>query len=96
MRYIAYIFWFILFVLAISFAVLNAEHVALNYYFGTRQVSLPLLMLLVFVIGALLGILVLLPRLIRLKSRHRRLRRRLKKHEEEVQNLRALPIKDDD
>lgn len=62
-------------VVGLSFAILNAQSVPIDYYIGTRHVPLPLLLLGALVLGSFLGILSLLPRIIRLKCEIRRLRR---------------------
>lgn len=59
----------------ISFAVLNAHSVRVNYYIGVREIPLSLLLLLALVLGILIGILSLYPRIFRLKLEIRRLRR---------------------
>lgn len=63
-------------VLGITFAILNAQLVSIDYYIGSREVPLPLLLLGALVLGSLLGMLSLLPKLIRLKCEIQRLRRK--------------------
>ena len=94
MRYIAYIFWFIVIILGVLFATLNSNSVAINFYIKSFNVYLPLLLLIELAIGALLGMLAVLPALIRVKAGNRKLKQRAKQIEQEVQNLRNIPIKD--
>jgi putative membrane protein len=61
--------------IGISFAVLNAQPVLVNYYFGTREIPLSLLLLMVLILGILIGLFSLYPRIVRLKLEVRRLRR---------------------
>lgn len=89
---IRYLFITFLFILGISFACLNAEQVQVNYYFGERILSFPLLLACALLVGALLGFLVCLPLLIQTKAQNRLLRRRVNFAEEELANLRAIPI----
>lgn len=61
--------------IGISFAVLNAQPVLVNYYFGTQTIPLSLLLLMVLILGILIGLFSLYPRIVRLKLEVRRLRR---------------------
>lgn len=94
MRYVIYIFWIIVILVGVTFASLNPQKLTLNYYVNTTTIHLPLLLLLVLVLGALLGVIAMLPSLIRAKSSNHRLKARVKQTEQEVQNLRSIPIKD--
>jgi putative membrane protein len=78
----------------ILFAVLNSQTVQLNYYFGSKEIALSLLMIVVIILGTLLGILVSAGHL--LKARHdiSRLKKNIQLAEKEVTNLRTIPIKD--
>ncbi|WP_423063895.1 lipopolysaccharide assembly protein LapA domain-containing protein [Candidiatus Paracoxiella cheracis] len=94
MRYVIYIFWIIVILVGVTFASLNPQKLTLNYYVNTTTIHLPLLLLLVLVLGALLGVIAMLPSLIRAKSSNHHLKARVKQTEQEVQNLRSIPIKD--
>ena len=50
----------ILILLGITFAILNATPVSLNYYIGISEISLSLLLVLVLLLGIVLGILSML------------------------------------
>ena len=96
MKRIIYLFLFLLLVIVgIAFAVLNADAVSLNYYFGTEQLPLSLILVVTMMIGALLGVIASSG----LFMRHRRDIAKLKKAvelaEKEVNNLRAIPIRDE-
>ena len=80
--------------LGVTFAGLNARPVILNYYVGNAELPLSLLLVLSFSGGCVLGLLVSLVLYIKLKNSNRRLRHRLKNLEEEVANLRTIPLKD--
>ena len=45
-------------VIGLSFAVLNAEPVSLNYYFGYRDIPLSMVVVLSLAVGAVIGVLV--------------------------------------
>ena len=94
MRYIVYVFWIIIILLGVTFASLNPQPLTINYYVDTTTIYLPILLLIALVIGAFLGIIAMLPMLVKSKSTSRRLRHQVKHIEQEVQNLRAIPIKD--
>ena len=94
MRYLSYIFWILVILVGITFASLNPQRITLNYYLDTKSVHLPLMVLATLVIGALLGVIAMLPTLLKSKGSARRLKHRIKQIEQEVQNLRNIPIKD--
>ena len=95
MRYIAYIFWAVVLAIAIGFVVLNWQIVTVDYYAGKFDIFLPLLLLLVLVIGALLGVVTMVWPLFRCKRSIRRLSTKVAELEQEIKNLRHIPIKDD-
>lgn len=80
--------------LGLVFAVLNARPVAFNYFFGQREVPLALTLVLTLAAGALLGLLFSAGVVLRLKREAIRERRKARMAEQEVANLRKLPIKD--
>lgn len=94
MRILSYLFLILLILFALTFAGLNATPVSINYYLGTAQLPLSLFAILSFIVGGLLGLLIAFSIYVKLKYANRRLRRRLKLVEEELINLRALPLKD--
>ncbi|HKJ09523.1 MAG TPA: LapA family protein [Gammaproteobacteria bacterium] len=93
-RILLAILFLVLLILGLSFAVLNSASVPLNYYLG--KVDLPLALVVVgsLALGAILGVLVSLGIVLRLKGQVRRLRRQVQTAEKEVANLRAIPLKD--
>ena len=94
MRIISYIFLLLIIVLGVSFATLNSQIVAINYFVGHRTMPLSLLLVMVFAIGCVLGLLVLGSSLVCAKMQNRHLRKQLKLTEKEVENLRAIPLQD--
>ena len=81
-------------VVGAAFAALNAESVALHYYFGEVNMPVALLIALSLSVGALLGIMASSGLLLRSELRNRGLRRQVSLAEEEVANLRTLPLQD--
>lgn len=94
MRILTTIFVLLLILLGVTFAGLNAELVAVNYYVGSTKLPLSLLLVLSLVCGGLLSLLFSVVTYVRLKSANVRLRQRLKIADEEIANLRTMPLKD--
>ncbi len=94
MRYVALIFWIIIIIFAITFASLNSHVIDINFYMKSVKVYIPLLLLFLLAVGALLGVLALLPALLKVKNNNRKLKSKVKRVEQEVKNLRSIPIKD--
>jgi putative membrane protein len=94
LRIIRLVFYILILLLGLSFAVLNGENISLNYYFGVWQAPLSLALVLVMALGALLGVVACLGQLMKLKNEVGTLRKAAKLSEMEVVNLRAIPLKD--
>ncbi len=95
MKVVQWVLIVLIFVVALAFAVINADDVPLNYYLGTSQVPLSLVLVFTFALGAALGVLAALGKMLFLKREISRLRRAARSREQELANLRALPIRDD-
>ena len=88
---------FLLILLAVVTSVLtrlNIEPVIFNYYFGTVEISLALLLVVGLLGGVLLGMLLTAGWALASRAERRRLRRTLQLREQEIRNLRDIPIKD--
>lgn len=94
LRLLGFLLLFTLVVLGLSFAVLNAQTVQLNYYLGTIEVPVSLALVSALAGGAVLGVLVSLGMLIGQKRRLAQLEKKVQIAEKEVSNLRAIPLKD--
>jgi len=68
--------------------------VTLNYYIGQRLMPLSLLLVSFFAAGCVIGMLVSLWMMMRIKIRNHQLQKQLKTAEKEIENLRAIPIRD--
>jgi lipopolysaccharide assembly protein A len=88
------IFLLLVLVLGLALHVKNDEPVALNYYVGIIDLPLSLVIVSSLAVGALCGIIASLTVILRLKRDNLRLSRQVKAAEQEVSNLRAIPIKD--
>lgn len=93
MRILSYLFTLFLILLGVTFACLNAEPVFVNFYIGTSKVPLSLLLVLALIFGVGMGLLASIIFYLKLKGKNKRLRQRLRLAEEEVSNLRAIPVK---
>jgi len=93
-RLLAYVILAVLVLLGLAFAVVNAKPVELNYFLGMREVPLALTLVLTLAFGALTGVLFSLGLVIRLKRETLQLRRQVRLAEQEVANLRSIPLKD--
>lgn len=77
----------------VIFAMLNAESVQLNYYFGVKQLPLSLVIVLSMLVGAILGVLASIRLILKSRREISRLRKASEMAEKEIANLRAIPIK---
>jgi lipopolysaccharide assembly protein A len=94
MRFITYLFLFIIVILGVTFALLNSSSVMLNYYLGQRELPLSLLLVGFFAVGCLVGLIVGFWVMFGTKMQNYRLQKQLKTAEKEIENLRAIPIQD--
>ncbi len=94
-RILTLFFMLVLIVAGILFAVLNAEPVVLNYYFGRQAMPLSLVLVLAMLVGAVLGVLACSGVLVRQRRAIHKWRRAAELAEKEVENLRAIPIRDE-
>lgn len=94
-RIVSFIIILFIIIFGITFAILNAEPVAVHYYLGIRKVPLSLIMAMTFSIGLLIGLLTTMLMVFKLKTERFHLNKRLKLAEKEIENLRTIPIKDE-
>lgn len=93
-RLVSFIFLLLVIIVGILFAVLNAEKVAFNYYFGQTDIELSKILVITLAIGALLGIAASMGMLFRARREIARIRKTAALAEKEITNLRSIPIKD--
>ncbi len=89
-----FLLFLIVLVASLGFALINAEVVQIDYYFGHWDVPLSLTLVITAVAGALFGVVSCLGIIFRLKREVSRLRKTVKLSETEIMNLRSIPIKD--
>lgn len=92
-RFLLFIFFLALTFLFFIFTLENLDLVPLNLVFNQIQVPLGLTMLACFVLGALLGVVFSISLALKNKNRARVLAKKVAVAEQEVANLRQLPIK---
>ena len=80
--------------LGLTFALMNAEMVRLDYYLGSLQAPLSLVVVIALIVGAGLGVLASMGIVFAQKRELAKLRKSAKIAEEEVSNLRSLPLND--
>lgn len=95
MRLFVYLLFFVVLIICTGFAVINAEPVAVSYYFGSLTAPLSLIAVIAVIAGAILGLVAGLGMVLRAKREISGLRRQLRLKEKEVSNLRAIPIRDE-
>lgn len=79
----------------VTFTTKNAQMVELNYYFGIHWTTpLSFMLLTVFTVGISFGVIATLAMLARMQRQLLQVRRENRQLEQEVSNLRALPIRD--
>ena len=78
----------------LSFSLLNATRVDVDYYFGTVGMPLSLALVAALIVGAVLGVLSALGVVLGKQRELYRLRKRVRNSEKELSELRRLPLKD--
>lgn len=81
-------------IIGVAFSVLNAENIQLNYYLGSVELPLSLVLVVSMIIGAILGIVASLSLIIGSRRNTNKLKRSIEVAEKEIVNLRNIPIKD--
>ena len=93
-RIVTFILLLLVSLLGLSFALMNAEMVQINYYLGNFQAPLSLVVVIAIIVGAGFGVLASTGIVLKQKRELAKLRKSNKLAEQEVSNLRALPLKD--
>ena len=79
--------------IGVIFAILNADTVQINYYFGSKETPLSLAIILSMLLGAILGLFASLGLILKSKREVSKFKRAAEVAEKEITNLRAIPIK---
>ena len=94
MRIFTFIIVIIVLLLGVSFAILNANVVAIDYYFGSAQLPLSLFLVFALIIGAILGLFVSNVMFFKAKAVQYHLRKQLANAQKEIKNLHKIPLED--
>lgn len=95
MRVISYLVLLVVMLVGLTFASLNSNIVTFNYYVGSKEIALSLLLVFAFGAGIFLGLIAAISPWLKVKRENRRFKSRLKIVEKEVENLRSIPIRDE-
>ncbi|VAX06964.1 hypothetical protein MNBD_GAMMA26-1993 [hydrothermal vent metagenome] len=93
-RFVKLIIVLLVMMLGVVVAVTNPGSISLNYVLGIAEIPLSIVLVVALSLGALLGIIVSLGVLLRLKHENSKLQRKAQLTTVEVNNLRAIPLKD--
>jgi len=80
----------IILLIALSFSAVNAHVVKLNYYVGSVEAPLALVLVSAFTLGALFALAAMVRALIGLRLDLMRVRKTLKQREQELANIRSI------
>lgn len=94
MKIISTIFLILIILFGIVFACLNSEPVVINYSIDQQTLPLSLLLAFTFSIGGFAGLFASLVMHLKLRTKNRRLKSRIKLAEKELSNLRTMPLQD--
>ena len=94
MKLVKLFFFMFFLIIGAAFAVLNADRVRLDYYFGITELPLSVVLIAFIAIGAALGIVACSSIVVRLKHENTGLKRKARMVKEEVNNLRTIPLRD--
>jgi putative membrane protein len=93
-RIITFVLLLLVSLLGLTFALMNAEAVQIDYYFGSVQAPLSLVVVIAIIIGAGFGVLASTGIVLGQKRELAKLRKSNKLANQEISNLRSLPLKD--
>ncbi len=94
LRIVRFVLFLIVLIVSLGLALLNAELIQIDYYFGRWEVPLSLTLVITVAAGALFGVISCLGIIFRLKREVSHLRKTVKLSETEIMNLRFIPLKD--
>jgi len=77
-----------------AFAALNDGIITMNYFIGEAEIRLTYLLLACIIFGSLMSLLLLSGNYFKMRFEIRRLRNTVSMKDQELTNLRALPVKD--
>ena len=81
-------------IIAAAFAALNEQVISMNYFVGTMDTPLTFVIIVCFILGMLFSFLIIVSYIIRLRWQQRRMKQALQLKDQELNNLREMPLKD--
>ncbi len=93
-KYFYIILILLIFIVSLVFFLKNNQMITFDYLVNSQDISLSFLLFISLSIGALLGILAWLPKIIGMKHRISKLEKQMKLSDKELDNLRVMPMKD--
>ncbi len=93
-RIVFLLFFLVVLVVGLGFAVINIDPVKVNYYLGSVEMPLALLIVLSIAVGGVLGVLATMGKIVGAKGEAVRLRRSLNGAQKELEKLRSSPQPD--
>lgn len=94
-RIFTLVFFLIVLIGGLFFGLLNAGPVQINYYLGTQELPLSLVLVITLLVGAICGVLAALGVILRKSREIARLRKELKVTGQELSSLRSLPYQEE-
>ncbi len=88
------LFIILILIIAAAFAALNEQVITLNYFVGMMDTRLTFVIISCFILGMIFSMLLVVSYVVRLRLEQRRLRTSLRIKEQELNNLRELPLQD--
>ncbi|NNE37069.1 MAG: LapA family protein [Gammaproteobacteria bacterium] len=94
LRFIKILLFILIILFALAVHLRNDQLVTFNYYLGTLDLPFSLYMVIAICIGAILGMVAVMPNLIRLEREKSRLVSKIHLTEKELETLRIIPVKE--
>ena len=94
LRIIKILLFILLILIALAVHLRNDQLVTFNYYLGNIDLPFSLFIVIAVCVGAILGILSVVPNLIRLEREKSRLASKVRLTEKELDTLRIIPVKE--
>jgi putative membrane protein len=93
-KFIPIVIFILVFAAGSAFSAINTDAVTINYYLGSISLPLSIVIVLSMVTGIILGALIITVSTLKLRYENRRLTKKVKQAEQEIDNLRTLPLTD--
>ena len=90
MKLLYYLFFFLIFIIAVLFSIKNLQPVPIDFYYARFELPLALVLTLELLAGVIIGLIVGFIRVITLKARCAKLSRQVVSTQRKLEELRAL------